>query len=222
MWKWVVGIAVVVIIALIGGGIIAATRSDDAQVGAVDKPQLMSMEASGQAMQDSGAAIERHGQAMLDDGRRTGDQDLTAHGEHWIRDGQQMVQGGQWMTNNPTAPGSLVSSPVELREQGNWTELTKNAQAMIHDPSKARGVNIEALRWNGLAMRGEGQNMIDHAAIMAEEVELMVQRHGLQGQAAADLRRAVEVMRQAGGHLKQNGQAMIDYADRLRRSMGAR
>lgn len=222
MWKWIVGIGAVVVIALIGGGIIAASRSDDGQVGTVEKPRLISMEESGQAMQQAGGAIERHGQAMLDDGRRTGDQDLIAHGEHWLRDGQQMVQGGQWMAQNPTAPGSLVSSPAELREQGNWTELTRNAQAMIHDPSKARGVNIEALRWNGLAMRGEGQNMIDHATIMAEDVELMLQRHGLQGQAATDLRQAVEVMRQAGSHLKENGQAMMDYADRLRRSMGAR
>ena len=221
MLKWVAGI-VVVVIALVSGAIIVASRSGDEPTEAVARPQIISMEESGRAMEAAGATMQRHGQAMLDEGRQKGDQDLIAHGEHWLRDAQQLSQGGQWMAMNPTAPGNLVSSPAELREQGNWTELTKNAQAMIHDPSKARGVNIEALRWNGLAMRGEGQNMVDHATIMAEEVELMVQRHGQQGQAATDLRQAVEGMRRSGGHLKENGQAMMDYADRLRRSMGAR
>jgi hypothetical protein len=80
----------------------------------------------------------------------------------------------------------------------------------------------EALHWNGLSMRGVGQNMVDHARIMAEEVEVMIERHGLQGQAGDDLRRAVQVMREVGGHLMQNGQEMMDYAHRIRRSMGMR
>lgn len=222
MLKWVIGMVVVVAVALAGIGIIAISRSDGGSTHAVDQPRLISMEESGRAMQEAGAKMQAHGQAMLDEGRQKGEQDLIAHGEHWLRDAQQLMQGGQWMAMNPTAPGSLVSSPAELREQGNWTELNRNAQAMIHDPSKARGVSIEALRWNGLAMRGEGQSMLDHATIMAEEAQVMVERHGLQGQAAADLRQAVEVMRQAGGHLKENGQAMMEYADRLRRSMGTR
>ncbi|GIW07461.1 MAG: hypothetical protein KatS3mg060_2266 [Dehalococcoidia bacterium] len=91
---------------------------------------------------------------------------------------------------------------------------------MLHDPSRARGVDLEALRWNGLAMRAEGQNMADHGRVMVEEAEVMVTRHQLQGQAAADLLQAAQTMREVGGHLTGNGQAMIDYAERLRRSLG--
>ena len=32
----------------------------------------------------------------------------------------------------------------------------------------------------------------------------------------------LQAMREVGGHLTANGQEMIDYADRLRRSLGAR
>ena len=71
-------------------------------------------------------------------------------------------------------------------------------------------------------MRAEGRNMPDHGRIMAEEAEIMITRHGLEGQAAADLRKAATTLRQVGGYLEQNGQSMIDYADRLRRSMGYR
>ena len=126
------------------------------------------------------------------------------------------------MTQNPTAPGSLVSSQAELEAQGSWRDLSRTAENMLHDPSRARQIDLEALRWNGMAMRGEGQIMTDHGRVMAEEVEVMVARHGLQGPTAADMRQAAQTMSEVGGHLMQNGQAMMDYADRIRRSMGGR
>jgi hypothetical protein len=66
MFKWVAGIVVVVIIALIAGGIIVASRSDDEPREAVARPQIISMEESGRAMQAAGATMQRHGQAMMD------------------------------------------------------------------------------------------------------------------------------------------------------------
>lgn len=132
------------------------------------------------------------------------------------------VRSGRWMGMNPTAPGSLVASPSELAAQGNWDELTRTAQQMLHDPSRAREVDLEALRWNGLAMRAEGRNMLEHSRVMAEDAEVMIARHGLAGQAATELRRAAATMRQPGGYFEQHGQSMVDHADRLRRNMGYR
>ena len=215
------GIAGLVIVVLLVAtvAIVAAVRGRN-RPATVEPAHLVSMEQSAAAMQQAGQTMQTHGQAMLDEGRRTGDQELITHGDHWLRDGQALMQGGQWMAQNPTAAGSLVA-PGEI-SVADRSQLDRQVQAMIHDPSKASRVDVQALRWNGMAMRGEGQNMIDHARIMAEEVELMVERHGLQGQAAADLRQAVQTMGEVGGHLMQNGQEMMDYADRIRRSMGAK
>jgi hypothetical protein len=133
------------------------------------------------------------------------------------------ASGALWLTLKPLAPGSLVATPSELSAQDAWGELVETAEAMLHDPSKARSaMDLDALRWNGEAMRAEGRTMAEHGRVMAEEAELMTAAHGLSRQRADDLRQAATVMRQVGGHLERNGLEMIDYADRLRRSMGFR
>jgi hypothetical protein len=38
------------------------------------------------AMEQAGGAVQAHGQEMLAQGQGTGDDDLVAHGEHWVRD----------------------------------------------------------------------------------------------------------------------------------------
>jgi hypothetical protein len=180
------------------------------------------MEESARALQQAGMTMQRHGQAMIAEGQRTGDDVLVAHGWHWLSDGEALVQRGQWLLMDPLAPSSLVTPPAELSAQDAWGELPRTAQAMLHDPSRAREIDLEALRWNGLAMRAEGHNMAEHGRVMAEAVELMVARRQLEAQAATELRQAAQALREVGGHLTQNGQAMIDYADRLRRSIGGR
>ncbi|MCE9688493.1 hypothetical protein LZP73_20285, partial [Shewanella sp. AS16] len=96
-------------------------------------------------------------------GQTSADQDLIGHGEHWLRDGQALVQRGQWLTMNPIAPASLVATPAELSAEGAWGELVRTAEAMLHDPSQARSaVDLDALRWNGEAMRAEGRTMGEH------------------------------------------------------------
>ncbi len=214
-------LSVIAAVGLVALGLLLAVFSNGSSA-PIAGAHLVSMDESAAAMTTAGELMRAHGQAMLTDGAARNDQILLGHAKHWIGDGDALIQGGAWMAMNPTAPGNLASTPEELAANGNWTALNRATNAMLHDPSNARQVDIEALRWNGEAMRGEGQNMIDHARIMAEEADVMVERHGLQGQAALDLRQAVEVMRQTGGHLKENGQAMMDYADRIRRSMGAR
>lgn len=216
-----IAVLVVTLLLVVTVAIMATVRGRDRPATAAPA-HLVSMQEGGAAMQRAGEVMQAHGQAMLDEGRRTADPDLIAHGEHWLRDGQALIQGGRWMMENPTAPGSLVSSQAELQAQGSWRDLNRTAENMLHDPSRARQIDLEALRWNGMAMRGEGQIMAEHGRIMAEEVEVMIARHGLQGQTAADMRQAADVMREVGGHLMQNGQEMMEYAERLRRSMGKR
>lgn len=212
------GIAAALIVAmiLVIFGVVVGARGPTID----DESHLVSMTESAAAMQDAGRVMQAHGQTMLNEGTGSGDADLISHGEHWIQDGQALVQGGTWMAMNPTAPGSLVTDPASLKEQGSWGELSRTAQQMLHDPRDARDVDLEALRWNGEAMRAEGRNMMSHGQIMAEDANLMVERHELQGQAADDLRSSAQVMIDVGQHLEMNGKEMIDYAKRLERTLG--
>lgn len=209
--------ALAVAVALVGFSLIARAARPG-----IAGPHLASMETSAAALGQAGATMQAHAQEMLAQAQQSGDQALADHGQHWQADGQALAQRGQWLAMDPLAPGSLVTSPAELSRQGAWGSLTGTAAAMLHDPSKARDVDLEGLRWNGLAMRAEGQTMAEHGQVMAEEAEVMVARYGLTGQAAADLRQAAQTMREVGGHLAGNGQEMIDYADRLRQSLGYR
>jgi hypothetical protein len=94
------------------------------------------------------------------------------------------------------------------------------AQPMLHDPSNAGHVDLDALEWNGEAMRAEGRLMARHGLVMAAQAEQMISRHGLQGQAATDLRTAAATLGLFGGQLEVNGKEMVDYAQQLRKSLG--
>lgn len=212
--KLVLGLSLAVAVGLVALALIGRGKPGPG----IEKPHLISMQASGQAMQRAGEVMQRHGQAMVDEGQQKGDPDLIAHGEHWLRDGRTLVQQGQWMTMNPLVPGSLA--PDAQMDAYNRSAVERAVRAMSQDPRRARSIDVEALRWAGLSMRGEGQNMVEHARVMAEEVERMIQWHGLPPQAAAELRQAVETLLRTGNDLSQNAQAMLDYVDRLRRGMG--
>jgi hypothetical protein len=218
MGKLSIGIAITVAVALVGFGLVARA----ARPPLVDSSHLVSMTESALALQQAGAVMRDHGQAMLEEGWRVGDPDLVARGEHWRADGQAVARRGQWLSMHPLAPSSLVASPSELSAQGAWGDLPRTAEMMLHDPSKARELDLEALRWNGLAMRAEGQTMAEHGQVMAEDLAAMGGRHAISAETDDDLRQAAQAMRDVGGHLSANGQGMIDYAERLRRSMGAR
>lgn len=220
MSKLIVGFSIVVALALVGFGVLAG-GSRRATAG-VAPPQLVSMDESARAMQQAGAAMQAHGQVMIDEGQRTGDKGQVMIAEYWRQNGQALAEGGQWMAMSPTAPGNLLTPPGAVASQGSWGELTRTSAAMLHDPSKARSVDLEALRWNGEAMVAEGRNMAEHGRLMQEEVNVMLVRHGLSNQVEADLRLAAQTMLTVGSHLQQNGQQMVEYAARLRRSLGYR
>ena len=205
--------------ALLGFALVAGTARP-----AMTAPPIMSMSDSARAMELAGQTMQRHGANMVQRGHTIGAVDMVDHGEHWQLDGQRAIQGGRWMAMDPLAPGSLVSTPAELAASGSWGSLNESAQAMLHDPSRSRTVNLQALRLNGLAMRAEGSAMAQHGRVMAEEVSVMMglTDHGLDAPAADELRDAATTLERTGRALEQNGQGMIDYADRMRRSLGYR
>ena len=159
-----VRLSVIVAVGLVGLGMLLAVVNNSSSA-AIPGAHLVSMDQSAAAMKTAGNTMRAHGQTMLADGTSRNDQNLIDHGNHWISDGDALILGGAWMAQNPTAPGSLVSTPDELAANGNWTALNQAANAMIHDPSNARQVDTEALRWNGAAMRDEGRNMTAHAVV---------------------------------------------------------
>jgi hypothetical protein len=215
MGKLMIGAAVAVAIALVGFGLVgAAARPRPAP------PRVVSMVDSGQALIRDGGVMQTHAQAMLDEAARTSDSDLQAQGERWSQDGKDLVQKGRWLVMDPLAPGNLVTTPADLSRQGAWASLPQTAQAMIHDPSKIGSASPEDLRWNGEAMRAEGHAMADHGRLMTDEVEFMVARHGLSGDDALALRQAASTMQDVGTTLEQNGQGMLDAAERINRSLG--
>lgn len=217
MGKLGTGLAVTVaLILIIVTTVAAATRPPSAT------PPIIDMTTVAQALHGAGTVMETHGQQMLADGQRTGNQNLAATGQHWLRDGKTLVQQGKWLTMDPTAPVNLHASPAELAQQGNWGQLNKGAQAMLHDPGRASAVDLAALRWDGAAMRSEGQEMRDHAQVMSEEIDAMEAQKMVTGSTVTDLRQATAKLRAAGASLQENGQAMMDYADQLRRSLGYR
>ena len=215
-----VGIAVVVAVALLAFGLVVRA----AQAPVVSTSRIVSMEEGGRAMEAAGLAMQRHASAMITDAQSGSDAELIAFAEHWQRDGELVEQRGRWMAMNPTAASSLTSSQSTLAATGQWGTLTTAAQAMSHDPTRMHGADVEALRWNGRAMTAEGRAMAEHGRVMLGEIELMIAqgRHSSVSPAIGELRSAAETIERVGGDVESNGQAMIDYAQRVRASLGYR
>ena len=217
MPKLEIGLALAVaLILVVATAVAAATRPSVATTPTID------MTTAAGALQKAGTVMESHGQQMLADGQRTGNAALVSTGQHWLTDGQVLVQQGTWLAMDPTAPVNLHATPAELAQQGNWGPLNIGTQAMVHDPWRAKEVDLVALRWDGAAMRSEGQDMVDHARVMSEEVDLMVAQGVVNATTASELRGATAQLRSAGTGLQQTGQAMVDYTDQLHRSLGYR
>lgn len=215
--RLIIGAAVLVALALVTVGVIVAAKGSTSS--SVAKPNLVSMDEAAQGMQQAGATMQAHGQAMIDQGRNSGDQNLVALGQQWLQDGQQIAQGGQWMAMDPTDPSNL-DNPAGVASDANRSALSVHAQQMLHDPSKASAINIDALRDDGYAMQSEAQNMLAHAHVMTQLVDVMVAQHMVDDPTATALRQAALTLGDVGNRLGKNAQQMIDYANRLHRSLG--
>ncbi len=218
MGKLTVAIAGLVVVGLVVFGIaVAGTTRTPVPVSV----PTISMAESGQAMQQAGTMMQKHGQEMLDTGQRTGDQGLIDYGKRWIAAGQELVRGGNIMVNPAVATTQHPVAGADL-SLDNAITLTNAAQQMLHNATLGNSVDIDALRWNGLAMQSEGQSMSLHARLMAQEIDWMTPQHNLNAQTATDLRQAAQALADASDRLTANGQTMMEYANRLRQSIGGR
>jgi hypothetical protein len=214
--------AIMVALLLVGLGALVASRGPSSKGAATQAPHLISMEESGRAMLGAGDVMLVHAEEMLAESERTGDRELAAQGHEWLKDAQELVQDARWMETDPKALASLTTRPSDPAIQANWGALVRGSEAMLHDLKQAdsRGVDMEALLWNGQSMIAEGSNMSEHGKVMSEDVEWMVEQHRLQDRAVADLRAVAQAMQSVGSHLAGNGQEMVDYVERFQRSLG--
>jgi hypothetical protein len=187
--------------------------------------QSPTMAESGAAMGRAADAMLRHADAMRVEGQRSGSTDLLAHARHWADDGAQLLQRAAWMGQDPASRAALAVEPAALVPQGNLAALVRGAGTMLHSPeqlARARAVDLDAVRWGGESMRGEGRLMAERAATMMEDVDQMVLHHGLAGAEAAELREAVQTVAAAGRHAEQSGAGMVEFAARAERGLGKR
>lgn len=98
------------------------------------RQHLVSMSESAEAMRQAGEVMLDHGEWMLSDGRRSNDQSLIDRGQHWLQDGEALIQEASWMAMDPVAVGSLLTSPGDLKDDGNWGMFSRTATQMLHDP----------------------------------------------------------------------------------------
>ncbi len=218
MGKLAIAIIAIIILVFTALGLVAAKTKPKPTP---EQVPAISMAESGQAMQRAGAVMRTHGQEMLDAGQRTGDQGLIDYGKRWIADGQELVRGGNIMAN-PGVPTTEHAVPGADLSLDNAIILSNTAQQMLHNASQGNTVDTDALRWNALAMQGEGQTMTVHATLMAQQIDWMTPQHSLNAQTATDLRQATQALTDAGNRLTANGQALMDYATRLTQSIGGR
>jgi hypothetical protein len=201
-------------------GVAAADRSGGMRA--------VTMAEGGAAMRRAADTMLRHAESMRAEAQRNGgatERELLAHARHWADDGAQLAQRATWMEQDPASPGALEAAPAALASQGNLTALFRGAGAMVHSPdhlARARAVDLDAVRWSGESMHGEGRLMSEHAAAMATDVEQMVLHHGLSGLESAELLQAVQTIAAAGVHAEQAGAAMVDFAARAERGLGRR
>jgi hypothetical protein len=216
MNRAIVAAAVVLAFVLVIFAAVIAATDDGSEFDA----HLTDMQPGAAALEQAGTAMKRHAVQMLANGRAAGDPELTGHGEHWLADGQALVQRAEWLAMRPTSPGNLIASPAELSRDGSWAELNRRTQQMLHGPSRARGIDIVALRLNGAAMQAEGRLMVEHGQLMTDEIALMLELHGLEGMAADELNAVTASIMSMGEQFEQNGAVMIAYADRIARTLG--
>lgn len=150
------------------------------------------MTAAGAAMIQAADGMARAAAAMT----ATEDPALVKLGEHWAEDA------------------------VALRERGAWMVLAATADSMVHDPDKARELNLQNLRGNGLSMEAEGQAMAAHGAEMAAEVEQLRRDGALSDAESEALTAAAKDLSDAGEALAREGARMREYAENLLRSIG--
>lgn len=107
-----------------------------------------------------------------------------------------------------------------LRERGAWMVLASTSESMVHDPDRARELNLQSLRGNGLSMSAEGRAMAEHGKEMAAEVDQLRQDGVLNDEMSGQLTGDAKALADAGDALARDGERMQEYAETLLQSIG--
>jgi hypothetical protein len=150
---------------------------------------------------------------------------MTAAGAAMIQAAAGMAEAATTMTATDVPAlvelgGHWAQDAVALRERGAWMVLAATADSMVHDPGKARELNLQNLRGNGLSMAAEGQAMAEHGREMLAEVEQLRRDGMLDEEMAGELSAGAQALVDAGEALAREGERMREYAENLLRSIG--
>jgi hypothetical protein len=107
-----------------------------------------------------------------------------------------------------------------LRDRGAWMIMSATSDSMIHDPDKAREVDVANLQANGATMEAEGNAMADHGRAMIAQVERLRTDGSLPAGMADDLVARGKNLIAAGEQMARDGEQMQEYAKNLQRSLG--
>lgn len=159
---------------------------------AEDAATANTMAAGGTAMIQVAAGMSQAAQTMI----ATGDPTLNELANHWEQDARA------------------------LRDRGAWMVLAATADSMVHDPDKARELNLQNLRGNGMSMAAEGQAMVEHGNEMVTAVDQLRQEGVLNEAMADELTADARALVAAGESLMRDGERMREYAEKLLQSIG--
>jgi hypothetical protein len=124
------------------------------------------------------------------------DAEVSALGQHWDQDA------------------------AALRERGAWMISSATSDAMVHDPDRARQINLQHLLGNGMAMVSEGAAMRAHGEEMITEVDRLRELGVLPDDIADDLIGKAQTLIDAGQRIEEDGEEMQQTAEDLLRSIG--
>lgn len=150
------------------------------------------MAASGTSMIEVADGMEAVVPTLL----ASSDPEVAALGQHWNQDA------------------------AALREQGAWMITSATSDAMVHDPDRAREINLQNLLGNGMVMSSEGQAMTTHGEEMIAEVERLRGEGVVSDDVADELVARAQALVDSGQAIEQDGEEMQQTAKDLLRSIG--
>jgi hypothetical protein len=155
--------------------------------------------AAGNQATDHGRAMQQLGARMVSHGDALGDPSWVGDGQHWIADGNTMVAIGE--------------------------RTVKLGQSLANNPISARDVDINQVRAQGQGVIVDGQALVEHGKVMTELSDLLKRRADASGdqplaQDVADAQASALRMGETGQQLVTGGQQLVDFADKLARSIG--
>lgn len=159
-----------------------------------DRPTADMMAQGGAAMIAAAEAMDDAAEVMA----RSDDPSLIEKSGHWREDA------------------------LALRERGAWMVMTATSAGMVHDPDRAREIDVWNLKANGVTMVAEGEAMAAHGREMLSEAMRLRDTGALPPELADDLITAARAIVDSGESLRRDGERMERYADGLIQSLGMR